>query len=292
MTVTEDHAALVALLRRIGRSSPTLVEQLESEGAARALAEHLGAGTSLLPENPGPLLDAARRALSDWRHGGLRLLAVGDADYPSTLRSVHDRPALVFVAGDVDLARSADGVAVVGSRRPTETGLARAGHFAAEIAAAGHPVVSGLAAGVDAAAHRAAIGAGGRTIAVIGSGHDHAYPPANAALQAELAREHAVVSAFWPETPPSAEHFRRRNALMSGISRGSVIVDATVRSGTRVQARIALAHGRPVFLVGELLAQEWARELALRPGVSVVDSPAQVLTILARTSGPLTGPVD
>jgi DNA processing protein len=292
VAVTDEYAALVALLRRVGTPDPSLLERLESEGAAGVLAEHLGGGTSLLPEDPDPLLDAAREAIVGWRRAGLRLLGAGDESYPPALRGVHDRPALVFVAGDVALACSTEGVAVVGSRQPSEAGRARAARFAAAIAGAGRPVLSGLAAGVDTAAHRGAIAAGGRTVAVIGCGHDHAYPVANAGLQAELAREHAVVSASWPEAPPSAERFRRRNGVMSGLSRGTVIVEAGPRSGTRVQARLALAHGRPVFLATELFGQEWARDLARRPGVHVVDSPAQVLAILDRGDGPLTGPVE
>jgi DNA processing protein len=154
--------------------------------------------------------------------------------------------------------------------------------MAVGLAHAGFVVVSGLAAGVDSAAHAAALAAGGRTVAVIGAGLDHVYPPENAALHRQIAERAAIVSQFWPETPPSRQTFPMRNAVMSGLALGTVIVEASARSGARVQARRALGHGRPVFLLRRVLGQAWAAELADRPGVHVVDEPAQVIDIVER----------
>lgn len=173
-------------------------------------------------------------------------------------------------------------MSLIGSRRASTAGLAAAERIAADLAHAGFTVVSGLASGIDTAAHRSALAAGGRTVAVIGTGLLHSYPPENAGLQQEIARRCAVVSQFWPETPPSRETFPERNAVMSGLTLGTVIIEASVRSGARVQARRALAHGRPVFLLQRLLDQPWAGELAARPGVHVVDEAAQIIETVER----------
>lgn len=276
-----DHAVLVALLRRTGLGAPGMAERIEIDGVDRTLAEELGDGTSLLAEDPVPLVAAAERDVARWRAGGIQPLSVLDDAYPDNLRAVHDRPALLFVAGALRPA-DARAVAVVGSRRPSEAALAQATAIATELVVAGITILSGLAAGIDTAAHRAADAAGGRTVAVIGSGHAHAYPAENTALQEHLATRHAVVSPFWPESPPSAAGFRHRNGIMSGLSRGTVIVEASARSGTRIQARLALAHGRPVFLLRTLLSQTWAAELARRPGVHVVGGAAEIVALVER----------
>jgi DNA processing protein len=150
------------------------------------------------------------------------------------------------------------------------------------LTSAGYVVVSGLAAGIDTAAHEAALATGGRTVAVIGTGLRHSYPPQNAQLQRRIAAEGAVVSQFWPEQPPTRLSFPRRNAVMSGCALGTVVVEASPRSGARLQTRLALAHGRPVFLWRALLDQPWALELAQRPGVYVIDEPGQIVETVER----------
>jgi DNA processing protein len=285
----EQHVALVALARQVGIDVPGLAERVEAAGPAEALADALGQTTSLLPEQPGPLLDRARADLERWRAAGVNAVTVLDHGYPENLRAVHDRPALIFVSGKLaDTDRRA--IAVVGSRAAGDEQVDAARMIAGDLVASGHTVVSGLAAGIDTAVHNAALHHQGRTLAVIGTGHEHAYPSENATLQRELGRDHAVVSPLWPDTPPSADGFRRRNGVMSGLSRGTVIVAAGARSGTRVQARLALAHGRPVFLLPGLLAQPWAAELAARPNVHVVASAAEVIRITDRLDEPLHGP--
>jgi DNA processing protein len=138
--------------------------------------------------------------------------------------------------------------------------------------------VSGLAAGIDSAAHRAALDAGARTIAVIGTGLHHTFPKENAELQDRLCGEHAVISQFWPDQGPRKHTFPMRNAVMSGIARATVVVEASFTSGARMQARLALEHGRPVVLLKSLLdAHEWAREYAELPGVYVVEHIAEVV---------------
>jgi DNA processing protein len=289
VTLTDERddarAAAVALAHAVRLGAPGLADRLLGEDPRTTLAAELGAHSSLLPEDPEPRIEAARTEIATWERGGVQVLTVREDAYPGTLQMVHDRPALLWIAGDLALVRT-NAVAVVGTRRPSNEGRTYAAAYAADLVSAGFTVLSGLAAGIDTVAHRAALRAGGRTIAVVGTGLDHVYPPENAALQAELVRGHAVVSAFWPEDGPSPERFRRRNAVMSGLGLGTVIVEASMRSGTRVQARHALAHGRPVFLHQSLVAQSWAAGLAQRPGVHVVDSAAEATDIIARTLVP------
>ncbi len=214
----------------------------------------------------------------------MTLLTVLDPEYPSNLRAIHDRPALIFLAGHLepDDARS---VAIIGARRASRAGLDQARRLATELSRRGYTIVSGLAAGIDSAAHTAALSHQGRTVAVIGTGIDQVYPPENRELQRQIAATGAVVSQFWPGSPPSRESFPQRNAVMSGLAAGTVIVEASQRSGARIQARLALAHGRPVFIARELLDQEWARALATHPGVRAVSTADEIVETLERLAG-------
>jgi DNA processing protein len=280
-----ESAALVALLRLGRRPHQEHAEAVEQAGSAMAVLEDELAGTTgqatLLPEDPGPLLRRAAADIVAWRRDGFRLLTVLDDAYPENLRTVHDRPPVLFVAGRL-LPEDARSIAIIGSRRASPRGVAAAAGIADAFARAGCTVVSGLAAGIDAAVHEAALAAAGRTVAVIGTGLRHAYPPQNAALQGRIAAEGAVVSQFWPDAPPMRTSFPLRNAVMSGLALGTVVVEASFRSGARLQARLAMAHGRPVFLWRTLLDEAWAREVAQRPGVHVIDEPAQVMETLER----------
>lgn len=209
------------------------------------------------------------------------MLTVLDPDYPHNLRRVHDRPPLIFATGRLTRA-DARSVAVVGTRRPSPAGVARAREAAAHLARSGYVVVSGLAAGIDTTVHTEALAAQRRTVAVIGTGLNHCYPPQNARLQGEIASRGAVVSQFWPDAGPSRQSFPLRNAVMSGLTLATVIVEAAATSGARVQARLALAHGRPVFLADSLLSQVWARELADRPGTHVFCAPTEITDAIDR----------
>ena len=289
----DERAATVVLLRTGRRPWVEYSELLEEHGGAMAALEHelssratgSSAQTSLLPE-PAPhaddLLDQARADLARWDAGGMRLVTVLDPDYPPNLRAVHDRPPMVFMAGRLTPA-DARGVAVVGARKATDAGLQTATNFARHLAANGYTVISGLAAGIDTAAHTGALAQGGRTVAVIGTGLARAYPPESEHLQRRLANEYAVISQFWPESPPSRRSFPMRNAVMSGVALATVVVEASETSGARMQARLALAQGRPVFLLDVLTRrQQWAREYATRPGTHVISEPAEVTRALER----------
>jgi DNA processing protein len=274
MSLTET-AAVVALLRA-GR---------HPQARLSGPIEELGSATALLEEEHGllasELVAEAIGLLERWASEGLHPVTILDTAYPGNLRAVHDRPPLVFVAGALR-PEDARAVAVIGSRRATGEGLAAASAIAEHLVAGGYTVVSGLARGIDHAAHTRALAAGGRTVAVIGTGIRRCYPPEHADLQRRLAAVGAVVSQFLPDQLPTRDSFPMRNAVMSGLALATVIVEAGRASGARVQARCALAHGRPVFVRRELTAQPWGRELAARPGVHVISTRRDVTRTIER----------
>jgi DNA processing protein len=274
---SSESAALVILLRQGERSSQAYAELVEEAGSAAAVLDGAGVQQGLFD----PDFEATMAEIEGWEARGIHLVSVLDPRYPENLLAVHDRPALLFVAGALipDDARS---LAVIGARRASPHGLADAIGVTQHLVERGYSVNSGLATGIDTAAHRAALGSGGRTVAVIGTGLLHAYPPQNAGLQRQIAEDCAVVSQFWPDAPPSRRSFPMRNAVMSGMSLGTVIVEAGHTSGARIQARLALAQGRPVFLLEPLLEQDWAVELATRAGAHVVKTPDEIVATIER----------
>jgi DNA processing protein len=282
-----ERAALLVLLRDGSRPWRQYADLVEDAGSAVAvLEEELAAAReeTLFPppaSAPKDSLKQAEQQIQAWRQNGLELLTILDTNYPENLRTVHDRPPFVFVAGRLTAA-DARSVAVIGSRSPSAQGVRSASATAAHLMTSGYTIVSGLAKGIDTAAHTAALERGGRTIAVIGTGLNRSYPPENAALQSRIASTCAVVSQFWPDAPPTRQSFPMRNAVMSGIALATVVIEASPTSGARLQARLALAHGRPVLLSDALLTQPWARELAGRPGTHVVRSPSEVTDVVER----------
>jgi len=280
VTVQDETAAVVALMRR----SPArgLSESLEAAGSARALLAE-DDGDQLVAIDPD--LDTARRDVACWQSDGFGIVTVLDEAYPPNLRAVHDRPPLLFVAGALH-AHDERAVAVVGTRRASADGLRLAASTSADLADAGFTVVSGLAAGIDGAAHRGAVRTGGRTIAVLGTGLRRVYPPEHAQLQRQLAAAHAVVSQFWPEQPPQRHTFPLRNATISGLSLATVLVEVSTTGGSRIQAELTLAQGRPLFLLPPVLEHGWGRELADRPGVVVVKSPREIVSRLEALEAP------
>ena len=188
------------------------------------------------------------RRLAYMQSAGIAAVTLADTAYPDLLREIHRPPAVVYVKGCVD-ALTLPQVAIVGSRRASRNGLQQAGEFARALASGGFVVTSGLALGVDAAAHRGALVAG-KTVAVLGTGVDVAYPRRNAGLYEEiLSGGGAIVSEFAPGAPPLRQHFPRRNRIISGLSLGTLIVEAAAKSGSLITARLAMEQGREVFAV-------------------------------------------
>jgi len=225
--------------------------------------------------------------IARYEERGIRVVTVLDDDYPTNLRQIYNRPPFLFVRGDL---REGDnrGIAIVGTRQPSEAGLDQARRLSEELARNGVTVLSGLARGIDGAAHRAALDAGGRTVAVMGTGIDRIYPAEHQALADDILRSGALVSQFWPTSPPTKVSFPMRNVVMSGMAIGTVVIEASPTSGARMQARLALEHGKRLFLVKSLVMhEEWARRYAERPGTMVVDSVEDILDVLVTIARPV-----
>lgn len=276
----ESQAAVVALLRSLpkGGSWGRVSFDLLDAGSATALWAASN-GPPTLFEDEAALPDqfaVARASLEDWQRQGWRFLTILDPDYPARLREIYQAPPFLFAAGMLKVDDVA--IAVVGSRKASDAGLRISRDVATALAAEQITVLSGLAEGIDASAHRAALAAGGRTVAVIGTGISQQYPAKNAALQHQVADQGLVLSQFWPDGPPQRHNFLMRNAVMSGYGHGTIVVEAGEQSGARAQARMAVEHGRPVILT-DLVVQrnEWAQRLLGRPGVYVASSTAEVM---------------
>lgn len=175
-----------------------------------------------------------------------KTLSFNDADYPRNLKYIYDPPQSIYIKGEITPEDNI-AIAVVGSRYASYYGLRNAEHFSFELAARGITIISGLARGVDSAAHRGALKAKGRTIAVLGSGLKVIYPPENRKLAEEITRNGAVISEFPLDTPPHRQNFPRRNRIISGLSLGVLVVEAAKRSGALITAYLALEQGREVF---------------------------------------------
>ena len=209
---------------------------------------------------------------------GSTLLRLGAPGYPGQLAAIADPPAWLHLRGDPAVL-AAPAIAIVGSRRPTPAGRATAFEFARQLAACGLVVTSGLAAGIDAAAHRGALAAGGRTVAVCGTGLDQTYPPGHATLAAEIAAQGALVSEFPPGTLPLPHHFPQRNRIISGLSLGVLVVEAQHRSGSLITARLAAEQGREVFALPGSIHNPLARgcHRLIRDGARLVETVQEVV---------------
>lgn len=208
------------------------------EGITESIAEKI---TSLSQEDVSKEKEILKRV-------GAKIITILDPAYPPNLKEIYDPPLVLYVRGEL---REEDkfAVAIVGTRRPTHYGREVAHKLASELAKSGFTVVSGMARGIDTSAHRGALDGGGRTIAVLGCGVDIAYPRENKELMEEIERNGAVISEFPPGSPPLAWHFPLRNRVISGLSLGTVIVQAPPGSGALITADLALEQGREVFAV-------------------------------------------
>lgn len=277
-----ENVALVALLRTPPQkvSWRKLTEQVLECGSAVEVWDQYNPQQLIPSPDAEKALADAEADLASWSAQGLQFLTVLDADYPQRLLDILETPPYLFAQGR--LVADDLGVSVVGSRAASPRGLEMAAGIASHVAERGLTVISGMAAGVDTAAHHAAIAAGGRTVAFIATGSNRTYPATNRALHASIADTGLVLSQFWPDSPPQKHHFLMRNALMSGYGLATIVVEAGETSGARAQARMAVEHGRPVILTDRVVsANQWAQKMVSMPGVSVASSVGQIDDIIS-----------
>lgn len=257
--------ATFGLPERIFAAGQFALAQVIGEKAARLLSAH---------DN-----SRAVEAALAWAHEpGNHILVLADAAYPQALLQTADPPSLLYAKGRIELL-NAPAIALVGARSATPQGEANAEAFAQAFSRAGLTVVSGLALGVDAAAHRGALEGEGSTIAVIGTGADRIYPARNAALARQIGERGLLLSEFPLGTPPAAYNFPRRNRIISGLARGVLVVEAALDSGSLITARMAAEQGREVFAIPGSIHSPQARGChhLIKQGAKLVESAQDVL---------------
>ena len=230
--------------------------------------------------------DLVQRTLDWTARDNHHVITLCDADYPPQLLQIPDPPALLYAIGNLRLL-SRPGLAVVGSRNATAQGEANAEHFATTFSHAGLTIISGLALGIDAAAHRGGLSGIGSTIAVTGTGADSVYPKKNVALAARIAESGAILTEFPLGTRPLSGNFPRRNRLISGLSRGVLVVEAALPSGSLITARQAADQGREVFAIPGSIHSPLSRgcHSLIKQGAKLVDSANDVLEELGMELG-------
>jgi len=285
---TESLAAWLALVNAPGigpRTVAKLIEQfgeptvIQDASAAQLAAVGLKADSIAAIKRPDAALLAT--VLNWLQQPGTDVLTLTDPRYPPQLADIHDAPPLLYVRGDVRLLAEPQ-IAIVGSRNPTPSGVEITQEFARQLVGYGLVITSGLAHGIDGAAHVGALESG-RTIAVFGTGLDRVYPAAHRALARQIAENGALVSEFPPGSEPLAQNFPRRNRLISGLSLGVLVTEAALKSGSLITARTALEQGREVFAVPGSIRNPLARgcHALLRDGAKLVESAADILSELA-----------
>ena len=281
----KESSAWVSLTRAPALGIPALERALEFLESAQGILDasdtsRRRAGISLaarqfLSDARAKTTVAERAWLDDPHH---HVVPFTDPLYPVSLRAAKRRPLALYVAGSAD-ALNHPQLAIVGSRNPTAQGRDTAYEFSEYLAARGLAILSGLASGIDSASHRGALAAQGTTLAVLGSGVDVVYPASNRSLAEEVRRRGSLVSAFPLGTPPRRENFPRRNALIAGLSQGTLVVEAARGSGSLITARLAAALGRKVFAIPGSIHSPLSRgchEL-IRQGASLTETAHDIL---------------
>lgn len=290
---TQAPEAWLYLLHTPGLGSRGINRLLQTLSGPEEILQRAGdPGLSLGPDarawlsSPDPAAIAPDLAWLE--QPGRHLLTLDDPRYPSLLAAVDDPPPALFVQGDP--ARLSDlQIAMVGSRNPTASGRRTAREFAGYLTAGGITITSGLAIGIDAACHQGALDAGGRTVAVTGTGLDRVYPARHRELAHRIAQEGALVSEFPPGTPPSRGNFPRRNRIISGLALGTLVVEAAVQSGSLITARLAAEQGREVFAIPGSIHNPLSRGChgLIRQGAKLVETAADIIEELAPLIGHL-----
>jgi DNA processing protein len=287
-------AAWLTLLQAAQSASPLWLELLRGLGSAEAVVAAPASAllTRGLPtEAVNTLKNPDRAVLERWEHWlrqpGQALVTLGSADYPARLATIPDPPLALWRRGAAPTLLGGPQLAIVGSRSPTGDGRDTATRFARYLAARGLTVTSGLATGVDGASHEGAVGELGGTVAVLGSGLDVIFPRQHDKLAAEIAARGVLVSEYAPEVTPQKHFFPQRNRIIAGLSLGTLVVEATRRSGSLITARRATEYGREVFAIPGSIHNPLARGChhLIRQGAKLVEEAADILVELAPLLG-------
>jgi DNA processing protein len=288
MLPSEESAAWVTLTRAPDLDISTLTKTLEILGDARGIIEagEVQRQRAGLPAAVRAFLSSAKAALSTaertWlKHPRHHVVPFTDPRYPCLLRTAQRYPTALYVAGNLDVLNDPQ-LAIVGSRNPTAQGQDTAREFAEYLAGRGLVITSGLASGIDSAAHRGALAAQGNTLAVFGSGVDVIYPTCNRSLAEEIQQQGACLSVFPLGTPPRPEHFPQRNGIIAGMCLGTLVVEAARRSGSLITARLAADLGRELFAIPGSIKSPLSRgchEL-IRQGAKLTETAHDILSEL------------
>lgn len=263
--------------------SPAAV--LDAPRAARR--EVAGSAADALDQADPDLAERLEAARRWWRAGdGRGVLTLADPEYPPQLLQTPDPPLLLYLHGDPAILAQRS-LAIVGSRNASPQGLDNARAFAAALSRDGWAIVSGLALGIDAAAHEGGLSGAGGTIAVVGTGLDRVYPSRHRALAHRIAATGALLSEFAPGMPPLAENFPRRNRIIAGLARGTLVVEAALQSGSLITARLAAEYGREVFALPGSIHSPLARgcHALLRQGAKLVETTQDIVDELGAGGG-------
>ncbi len=284
-TLKAELAAWLALHRAPGIGAKTFLALIEHLGSPRevlAAGERAWRGMGLREETVralrSPPWEAVERDLAWGDMPGHALLTFHDPAYPPLLKEIPDPPPLLYVRGDVECLQAPQ-IGIVGSRNPTPGGADTAYQFASHLSRAGLTITSGMALGIDAQGHKGALDGGGKTVAVVGTGLDRVYPAAHRELAHRIAAQGALVSEFPLGTPPLASNFPRRNRIISGLSLGTLVVEAAAQSGSLITARLAAEQGREVFAIPGSIHNPKARgcHALIRQGAKLVETAQDIL---------------
>ncbi|MDD4911701.1 MAG: DNA-processing protein DprA [Sideroxydans sp.] len=252
--------------------------------SAASLSQHVKPSISVLISQSRETVSL--EAAAAWLNDPLNhIITLADTEYPQALLNIADPPFLLYVKGRVDLLNTRS-LAVVGSRNATTQGLRNAEAFAKSVSEAGLCVISGMAHGIDAAAHQGSLQGRGSTVAVVGTGLDKVYPAANRDLAHRLAQHGTIISEFPLGTPPLASNFPRRNRIISGLSEGCLVVEASLQSGSLITARMALEQGRDVFAIPGSIHSPQSKgcHALIKQGAKLVESAQDILEELGFTT--------
>jgi DNA processing protein len=251
------------------RATPS---ELEACGVSGSIARSIASGCTF---------DDAAGQKEKMMACGAEVVTISDPRYPDKLREIYDPPVLLFARGDTSLLGSVM-LAMVGTRRPTQYGLSVAERMATELSGAGLTITSGMARGIDTAAHKGALAASGRTVAIFGCGVDVIYPTENRRLADQIAAKGLVISEFPLNTPAYPQNFPIRNRIVSGMSSGTLVVEGAEFSGSAITARLAMEQNREVFAIpGNITSKmSWAPNLLIKEGAHLVMSPENVIDAL------------